>query len=224
MGRTMVTAGRAARRGIFICFEGIEGSGKSTQAALLAQWLAERGVPHRLVREPGGTAVGEEIRRLMLEGEDLPARAELLLALAARAVHVDEVLAPALAAGEVVVADRYELSTLAYQGYGRGLPLEEVRRANEFATGGLKPDITLLLDVPLAVGESRRRQAGREVDRIERAGEAFHRRVAEAYALLAETEPGVERVSATAGPAEVHAEILRRLRSRFPETFSLDAG
>lgn len=214
----------AGRRGVFVAFEGIEGSGKSTQARLLAEWLAEHGVPHRLVREPGGTPAGEEIRRLILEGEDLPARAELLLALAARAIHVDSVLAPALAAGEVVVADRYELSTLAYQGYGRGLPLEEVRRMNALATGGLSPDVTLLLEVPVSVGEARRREAGRGADRIEAAGAAFHARVAEAYALLAETEPRVERVDATADPARVHAEVLRRLNARFPETFPLRTG
>ena len=214
----------SGRRGVFVVFEGIEGSGKSTQARMLAEWLAAHGVPHRRVREPGGTPVGEEIRRLMLDGDELPARAELFLTLAARAVHVDEVLAPALAAGEVVVADRYELSTLAYQGYGRGLPLEEVRRLNRLATGGLSPDVTLLLEVPVAVGEARRRAAGRDADRIEGAGDAFHARVAEAYALLAEIEPRVERVDATADPARVHAEVLRRLNARFPETFPLRAG
>lgn len=214
----------SGRRGVFVVFEGIEGSGKSTQARMLAEWLAARGVPHRRVREPGGTPVGEEIRRLILESDHLPARAELFLALAARALHVDEVLAPALAAGEVVVADRYELSTFAYQGYGRGLPLEEVRRLNRLATGGLSPDVTLLLEVPVAVGEARRREAGRGTDRIEGAGHAFHARVAEAYALLAETEPRVERVDATADPARVHAEVLRRLNARFPETFPLRAG
>lgn len=212
------------RRGVFVVFEGIEGSGKSTQARLLAEWLAGHGVPHRLAREPGGTPAGEEIRRLILEGGDLPPRAELLLALAARAIHVDAVLAPALAAGEVVVADRYELSTFAYQGYGRGLPLVEVRRINELATGGLSPDVTLLLEVPVAVGEARRREAGRNADRIEGAGHAFHARVAEAYALLAQTEPRVERVDATADPARVHAEVLRRLNARFPETFPLRTG
>ena len=214
----------SGRRGVFVVFEGIEGSGKSTQARMLSEWLAARGVPHGRVREPGGTPVGEEIRRLILESDHLPARAELFLALAARALHVDEVLAPALAAGEVVVADRYELSTFAYQGYGRGLPLEEVRRMNELATGGLSPDVTLLLEVPVAVGEARRREAGRGADRIEGAGPAFHARVAEAYALLAETEPRVERVDATADPEQVHAEVLRRLNARFPETFPLRAG
>jgi len=219
-----VSGATSGRRGVFVVFEGIEGAGKSTQVRMLSEWLAARGVPHRLVREPGGTPVGEEIRRLMLDSQDLPARAELFLALAARAIHVDEVLAPALAAGEVVVADRYELSTLAYQGYGRGLPLDEVRRLNRLATGGLSPDVTVLLEVPVAVGEARRRAEGRGADRIEGAGHAFHVRVAEAYALLAETEPSVERVDATADPEHVHAEVLRRLNARFPETFPLRAG
>jgi dTMP kinase len=211
-------------RGIFLVFEGVEGSGKSTQAALLSRWLGERGTPHHLCREPGGTEAGEEIRRIVLEGGEVPPRAELLLMLAARAIFVEEVVRPRLEAGQVVIADRYELSTLAYQGYGRGLPLDEVRRLNAFATGGLRPDLTIVLDVPFELGERRRAKAGRRSDRIERAGRAFHERVSEAYRLLAETEPGVERVDGTGTPEAVHEEILRRLRARFPETFPSTAG
>jgi dTMP kinase len=211
-------------RGIFVALEGIEGAGKSTQVALLDRWLSERGIPHRVVREPGGSPVAEEIRRLVLEGGEVGARAELLLILAARAAVVEEVIRPALEAGQVVIADRFHLSTLAYQGYGRGLPLDEIRRMNEFATGGVRPDLTLVLEVPVAEGEARRVRAGRGLDRIERAGSAFHARVARAYALLAEEETGVERVDGS-GPAErVHEEILRRLRARFPETFALVQG
>jgi dTMP kinase len=212
------------KRGLFLVFDGVEGSGKSTQARWLAEWLGERGIAAFLCREPGGTVLGEAIRALVLEGGEVPARSELLLMLAARAVFVDEVVRPRLEAGEVVIADRYELSTYAYQGYGRGLPLAEVRRLNDFATGGLHPDLTLVLDVSLAEGEVRRAAAGRRSDRIERAGAAFHERVAEAYRLLAESEPGVEVVDGMGPPELVQATILDRLRCRFPETFSLALG
>lgn len=209
---------------MFLVFEGIEGSGKSTQARALAEWLGERGIPAHLCREPGGTEIGEAIRALVLEGGDIPARTELLLMLAARATFVEEVVGPRLEAGEVVIADRYELSTLAYQGYGRGLPLEDVRRLNAFATRGLAPDLTIIIDLPLEVGEARRAAAGKRSDRIESAGEAFHRRVAEAYRLLAESEPGVEAVDGSGTPAEVQARILDLLRRRFPETFARASG
>jgi len=204
--------------GLFVVLEGVEGSGKSTQAALLAEWLAAAGVPQLLTREPGGTTAGESIRRVLLHGDELGARAELLLILAARAVLVEEVIRPALAEGRVVVADRFDLSTLAYQGYGRGLPLDEVRRLNLFATGGLRPDLTLVLDVAWETGVARREREGRVSDRIERAGTEFHARVAEAYRLLAREEAGVERVDGEGSVAEVSERIRRVLRSRFAET------
>src|SRR5690606_9283193 len=210
--------------GLFIVLEGVEGSGKTTQARMLGDWLARAGIDHLVTREPGGTAVGEEIRRILLHGDEVPSRAELLLMLAARAVFVEEVVRPALERGLVVVADRYEMSTLAYQGYGRGIPLEEVRRLNAFATGGLRPDVTLVLDVPPQVGEARRAREGRDADRIERAGSEFHTRVAGAYRLLAEIEPRVERIGGSERPEWVHAEIVRRLRARFPETLKFGEG
>lgn len=212
------------RKGLFLVLEGVEGSGKSTQARLIGEWLERRGVPHIVTREPGGTIVGEAVRGILLESESVPARAELLLMLAARAVFVEEVVRPALEAGQVVVADRYALSTLAYQGYGRGLPLERVREMNEFATHGQEPDLTLVLDVPLEEGEARRASAGRPADRIERAGTEFHRRVFEAYRLLAEREASVERVDGTGSVDDVHARLMRRLATRFPETFEAPAG
>jgi dTMP kinase len=210
---------------MFIVLEGVEGSGKSTQARLLAERLAAHGVAHVLTREPGGTQIGEEIRRALLHGGDeVPARTELLLMLAARAAFVDAVVRPALARGAVVIADRYELSSLAYQGYGRGLPLEEVRRVNAFATGGVAPDLTIVLDVPPAEGVARRAAAGAAADRIERAGAAFHDSVAQAYRLLSETERNVEVVAGGDGPEAVHAAIVRLLAGRFPETFPFAAG
>jgi dTMP kinase len=148
------------KRGLFIVLEGAEGSGKSTQAQMLAQWLARAGVLHRLTREPGGTTLGETIRSMVLHGEHMSVETELLLVLAARSAHVKEVVRPALAAGQIVVCDRYELSTFAYQGYGRGLDIERVRALNDFATGGLHPDLTVVVDVPLDVGSKRRSDRG----------------------------------------------------------------
>lgn len=211
-------------RGLFLALEGVEGSGKTTQAGLLCGWLEAGGHPVLRVREPGGTAAGEEIRRVLLESAAVPPRAELLLMLAARAALVEERIRPALASGTVVVADRYDLSTLAYQAYGRGLPLEEVRRMNAFATGGVRPALTIVLDVPLALGEARRRAAGRGDDRIEQAGRAFHARVAEAYRLLAGAEEHVVRVDGQGGEQEVQEALRRLLREHFPETFAVREG
>jgi dTMP kinase len=209
---------------MFIVFEGIEGSGKSTQARLLADVLTARGVGHVLTREPGGTPVGEEVRRALLHGGDMPARTELLLMLAARSAFVEQVVRPALGRGDVVIADRYELSSFAYQGHGRGVPLDEVRAANTFATGGLRPDLTIVLAVPVAEGVERRGQRGAAEDRIERAGSAFHEKVARAYRLLSESEPGVEVVDGTQDVAAVHTAIMGLLRDRFPETFGPAQG
>jgi dTMP kinase len=216
-----VTASTSPAR--FIVLEGIEGSGKSTQARLLGELLARRGVPHLVTREPGGTAVGEAIREIVLHGTAVDARTELLLMLAARAAFVEQIVAPALQQGRTVVADRFELSTLAYQGYGRGLPLADVRRLNAFATGGLVPDLTVVLDVPDAVGQARRSARG-TADRIEAAGAGFHARVGEAYRLLASAEPAVVRVGAEADAASVHTAILTLLAARFPETFAAATG
>lgn len=210
--------------GNFIVLEGIEGSGKSTQARRLADWLEARGLPCLLTREPGGTALGEEIRKLLLHGGPVPALAELLLMLAARAALLEEVVRPALAEGRIVVADRYSLSTMAYQGHGRGLDLEQVRTAIALATGGLVPDVTVLLEVPQAVGAARRATSRPGADRIERAGAAFHDRVAGAYRLLAETEPGIVRVDGEGAEAVVAARIRAALGARFPETFTERPG
>jgi dTMP kinase len=204
---------------VFIALEGPEGAGKSTQVRFLEAWLRERGLDPLLTREPGGTAVAEAVRRILLDSDDLPATTELLLMLAARSALVAEVIAPALAQGRVVVTDRFHLSTLAYQGYGRELPLPEVEAMNRFATAGLEPDLTILLDVDPAAGAARKAGGPRGPDRIERAGDAFHRRVAEAYRLLAGERERVERVAGDASPHAVHEAILSILARRFPETF-----
>lgn len=207
---------------LFIVFDGIEGCGKSTQARLLAGYLADRGITCRLTREPGGTPVGEAIREILLHGEDLTARTELLLMCAARAAHVAEVIKPELEAGTFVISDRYELSTFAYQGAGRSLDAEDVQLVNRVATGGLQPDLTIVVDVPWEVGAARR--AGSSADRIERAGDGFHERVAGAYRLLSEGEGAVQRVDGVGSPEEVHERVLALLRQRFPETFPSKKG
>lgn len=212
--------------GRFVVLEGPDGVGKSTQVALLAAWLEASGVPHHVVREPGGTPLGEAIREIVLTRPDLsvgPA-SELLLMLAARAALVREVIRPALEAGNVVVGDRFALSTLAYQGHARGLEPERVRAAIDFATGGLRPDLCLVLDLPLDEAAGRRRRGSARPDRIESEGEAFRRKVREAYLALSETEPGVELIDARGTPAEVHARIRGLIAARLPTFVPTDSG
>lgn len=181
---------RGASRGIFITFEGGDGVGKSTQIRFLARFLEERGREVLRLREPGGTAVGEALRRVVLDPAHgaMSDRAELLIYEAARAQIVDEVIKPALARGAVVLCDRFYDSTVAYQGAGRGLDRAFIDGANRFACDGLVPDATLLLMAPEEAVRSRmERRAG--ADRLEQAGDAFHRRVAEGFAEVAAAEP-----------------------------------
>jgi dTMP kinase len=210
-------------RGRFIVLEGVEGCGKSTHVRLLDGWLSAHGRPHVVTREPGGTPLGEQVRGVLLDSEEVAARAELLLMLAARAALVDEVVTPALGRGEIVIADRYEMSSLAYQGGGRGLSWDEVRGLNSFATGGLRPDLTILLDVPASISAERRHGRPGGGDRIERAGAAFHGRVAAAYRLLG-SEPGVEVVDATPAIDVVQRQLRMLLATRYPETFPRSTG
>lgn len=171
----------------FMTIEGIEGCGKSTQARRLVERLGAKAL---LTAEPGGTAVGRGIRELLLNhGGEVSPRAELLLFLADRAQHVEEVIRPALAAGKTVICDRYTDSTLAYQGYGRGLSLALVRSLCAQAAGGLTPGVTLLLDVPVELGLARARRRGKP-DRIETEHLEFHERVREGFLTLAREEPG----------------------------------
>lgn len=208
--------------GLFIVLEGGEGVGKTTQVALLSEWMRQAGVPHVAAREPGGTPVGEAIREVVLGRADLdvPAETELLLILAARAAFVRDVVRPALSDGKVVLADRFALSTLAYQGFGRRLDLAAVRSGIEFATGGLRPDLYVILDLPAAEGEARQRSAGATPDRIEREGVGFLERVRQGYLELSAREPGVVTLSASGAPEEVHRRIRDLLLARYPETFS----
>lgn len=194
----------------FIAFEGPEGGGKSTQIRAVADLLAARGIPHLLTREPGGTAIGEQIRAIVLgvESRAMVARTEALLLLAARAQHIAEVIAPALARGQTILCDRFAGATFAYQGYGRGLPLDELRRLQTFAAGAVVPDLTLLFDLPVEIGLARRKAAG-DVNRLDAAGLDFHRRIREGYLALAAADPAHwETLDATAPLDTVTARTL----------------
>ncbi|HEX3424625.1 MAG TPA: dTMP kinase [Acidimicrobiales bacterium] len=200
--------------GRFIAFEGGEASGKSTQAARLAASLGAV-----LTREPGGTQLGQYLRRLVLgpEGDDrIDIRAEALLLAADRAQHVATVIRPALAAGRHVVTDRYAGSSLAYQGYGRGLDVEHVRRLSDWASQGLWPDLVVLLDVPPAVARARMSGAGDDLDRLELAGADFHQRVADGFRALAASSPDTWRiVDGTGDVDEVAAQVTAVVRAHF---------
>jgi len=200
----------------FIAFEGPEGGGKSTQIRAIAAALAAAGVAHIVTREPGGTTIGEQIRAILLgtENRAMVPKTEALLLVAARAQHVAEVIEPALARGELVLCDRFAGATFAYQGYGRGLPLAELRQLQAFAAGVLIPDLTLLFDLPVEIGLARRQAAG-DVNRLDAAGLDFHRAVRRGYLELADDDPARWRIiDATRPLAEVRAETLAIVEQR----------
>lgn len=197
---------------MFITFEGIEGSGKSTAIRLLANHLEARGHTVLCTREPGGSGLGRKLRAMLLDSRtiNLRSRAELFLFLADRAQHVGEVIRSALDEGQIVLCDRYVDSTLAYQGNGRGMDLDQLRAVNDLAIGGLWPHLTLLLDVPTEVGLARAGQRNRDEGtvitegRFESESKMFHARVREGYLALAEEEPErFARIDATLPPDEV---------------------
>jgi dTMP kinase len=183
------------QKGFFITFEGPEGSGKSTHIRLLAAYLRAQGRRVLLTREPGGTALAAGLRKLLLDGGDgLSPMAELFLYEADRAQHVQETLAPALRRGQMVLCDRYTDSTVAYQGYGRRLDMKSVNALNAIASEGLKPHLTILLDVPVQRGLTLAKKKKKRHDRLERAGLAFHERVRAGFLQLAKKEPKRFRV------------------------------
>jgi dTMP kinase len=207
--------GAAAERGRFITLEGPEGSGKTTAARHLADWLRRRGVDVVLTHEPGGTPLGEEVRRLLLHLRDvsdaLDPRADALLFAAARAQHVARVIRPAIRRGAWIVCARYIDSSFAYQGGGYGNDMAELRRLQEFATGGLLPDLTLLLDVPVEVGLARTRRRA-EWNRFEDTEQvAFFEQVRATYLRLAEDEPGRFRIVDGSGSVEEADLAIREL-------------
>lgn len=192
--------------GLFVCFEGGDGSGKTTQVRLLTEVLQQRGREVVVTRQPGGTPLGEQIRELVLHGDHVSPRAEALLFAADKAHHVDQLIKPALADGKVVITDRYVDSSITYQGTGRGLGREEIMALQHWAVGGLLPDLTIVLDVSPELGRERR---GHAPDRLESEADAFHAAVRRGYLELAASDP--ERylvLDAGQSVERVHAAVL----------------
>jgi dTMP kinase len=208
--------------GVFVTLEGVEGSGKTTQAALLAGELRRRGHRVTLTHEPGGTRAGEAIRAIFLDpAVSLGSSAELLLVLADRAQHVREKLLPALETGEIVISDRYSDSTVAYQGYGRGIDLKLIEELNRLASGGIRPSLTIVLDCPVEVGlmraRARARGNPRGYDRFEGEQAEFHRKVRDGFLAVARAEPDRVRViDSTRERALVGADILLAVERLVP--------
>ncbi len=200
-------------KGSFISFEGIEGSGKSTQAKLLYDYLKNRGADVILTEEPGGTQIGAQIRTVLLavEHRGMSPLTELLMYNASRAQHIAEVITPALNRGAIVITDRFTDSTLAYQGYGRGLDLEVIHSLDLIATGRLRPDITLLLDLDVETGLQRNRGI-QKTDRLELEDISFHERVRIGYHMLAQDDPArIRLIRVTAGIDETHRRIIEMI-------------
>jgi dTMP kinase len=205
---------------VFITLEGPEGSGKTTQIQLLVGWLQEQGHEVVLTREPGGTDIGDQIRAVLHDPRNtaMDATAEILLYSADRAQHVAQVIRPALADGKVVVSDRYYDSTLAYQGYGRRLDLEMLRAITAFATGGLKPDLTIYLNIAPEEGLQRRQAGGDEWNRLDAEALEFHQRVRAGYMELIAQEP--ERwavIDAARTLEEVQEQIRGQVKARLEQ-------
>lgn len=217
---------RGHTAGIFITLEGTEGSGKSTQAARLAQALRAEGHAVLLTREPGGTPAAEQLRAVLLKNnsESLAAETEAFVILAARRQHVDHMIAPALQQGAVVICDRFIDSTLAYQGYARGLNLKTLRTMNIWATGGLAPDLTLLFDLPVATGLRRRQRDAAGQNRLDRETKRFHENVRSGFLQLARKEPRrIKPVNAARTPDRI-ADDVRTLVFDWLEKRRLQAG
>lgn len=202
---------------LFVTFEGPEGSGKSTQIRRLAVALEAQNMAVLVTREPGGTAIGNAVRAVLLDPArtEMSPRAEALLFNAARAQIVDQVIRPALAAGQLVLCDRYADSTLAYQGYGHGQPLEPLRRLADYATNGLAPDLTIYLDIDVRQGLARKRSGvAEEWNRMEEKALAFHQAVRAGYLELAAAEPSRWLIlNAAQSREQIHAAILARLQA-----------
>ncbi|MBY0230161.1 MAG: dTMP kinase [Gemmataceae bacterium] len=199
---------------MFLSLDGIDGTGKSTQARALAEWLRSLGRAVTECVDPGGTPVGQVIRALILDNkDDIAPACEALLFMSSRAQLVADVIRPALDRGDIVVSDRYVLSTLAYQGHAGGLDVAQLREAGKLATCGLMPDLTLLLDIPIEVAAQRRQ--GRAADRVERRPPAYHERVRQGFLAEARRDPSIVVLDATGDAETVQAAIRRAVEERF---------
>lgn len=200
-----------SERGKLITLEGVDGAGKSTHIAFIAQQLRARGRTVLVTREPGGTPLAEQVRELVLR-EPMDALAETLLMFAARADHVRQVIRPALEAGTWVVCDRFSDATAAYQGAGKGVPTELIKQLAEASHPGLRPDRTLVFDCPYEIASQRLRATGRELDRFEREGREFFERVRDAYLERAQSEPGrIQIIDASAALGKIQNELEKSI-------------
>lgn len=203
-------------KGYFITFEGVEGAGKSTQAKLLYQYLIDNGKEAILTKEPGGTKTGQKIRQILLEKTDeiFPPVAELMLYEADRNFHIHNLIKPSLQQGKYIICDRFTDSTLAYQGYARGLNINLIKQLNEIATEGIKPDITFLIDIPVEEGLKRIKQT-RQADRIEDEDIQFHKKLREGFLKIAENEK--DRIVVLNGletPDNIFKKVIEILKNR----------
>ncbi len=200
-------------KGLFISVEGTDGAGKSTQIDLLLEHLKSKGIDVIYTREPGGTYISEKIREIILDtdNEGMKDACEALLYAASRAQHVREKIVPALNEGKVVLCDRYVDSSIVYQGVARGLGIDEVRAINDFAIGGVMPDITLFFDLTVEESVKRKKNMG-SLDRIEKESFDFHKKIYDGYIKLAESDPErIKRIDASKPVEEVHAQVLKAL-------------
>lgn len=203
------------KRGIFISFEGIEGSGKTTQARLLYDYLCGKGLDPVLTEEPGGTDIGREIRKILLSPAhfNMHPVTELLLYNASRCQLINELILPAIKSGRIVITDRFSDSTHAYQGWGRGLNRDIINRIDEIATAGLRPDITILIDVDVDIGLRRNRKANK-VDRLELEEIEFHRKVRNGYLEIARQYPSrIKIIDGSKGIEDIHRQVISEMES-----------
>lgn len=199
------------KKGVFISFEGIEGTGKSTQARLLSEYLTKKGLKTVLTEEPGGAPISLQIRKVLLstKHKEMDYLTELLLYNAARIQHIKEKIIPAINGGRIVITDRFSDSTVAYQGYGRGISLKLIDSLDRIATGRMRPDLTILLDLDVETGLMRNKKINKR-DRLELEDVKFHKRVRKGYLRLAAMEPErIKLIKASKGIEEIHREVLR---------------
>jgi len=208
------TAERKYLKGLFVVLEGLDGSGKTTQAIRLYNRLKRRGIPVSLLREPGSTAFGEKVRRILKSGDIDDPVAELLLFNASRSCLVRQKIRPALISGEVVICDRFSSSTIAYQGYGSGIDLQRINRVNDYATRDLIPDITILIDIDPIISLQRLQQTRTSKDHYEQNDFSFHRRVREGYLKLAEDNTQTWKIlDGTQNPRDLSISVWKEIAS-----------